>query len=130
MLYLPESPLVHSCISYLQVLLVVACGMPPQRGLMSGAMSTPRIQTSETLGRHSGVRELNHSATGPARSTISLLDSIMNFFHSHPTIHESIKMMFDWILQISLTLSTLIVITSKVIHMTGKRSTSQRNIVR
>ena len=40
--------------------------MPPQRGLMSGAMSAPRIQTSETLGCQSGARELNHSATGPA----------------------------------------------------------------
>ena len=30
-------------------------------------MSTPRIQTSKTLGRRSGARELNHSATGPAQ---------------------------------------------------------------
>ena len=40
--------------------------MPPQHGLMSGAMSSPRIQTGETLGRRSGAHELNHSATGPA----------------------------------------------------------------
>ena len=40
--------------------------MLPQRGLMSGAMSVPRIRTGETLRRRSGVRELNHLATGPA----------------------------------------------------------------
>ena len=33
---------------------------------MSGAMSTPRIQTYETLGRQSGALELNHSATRPS----------------------------------------------------------------
>ena len=33
---------------------------------MSGAMSVPRIRTSETLGRRSRAHELNHSATGPA----------------------------------------------------------------
>ena len=37
--------------------------MPPQRGLRSGAVSAPRIRT---LGRRSGARELNHSATEPA----------------------------------------------------------------
>uniref|UniRef100_F7E4N9 Collagen triple helix repeat containing 1 n=1 Tax=Equus caballus TaxID=9796 RepID=F7E4N9_HORSE len=37
--------------SSLWVLLVVACGTLPQRGLMSSAMSTPRIRTNETLGR-------------------------------------------------------------------------------
>ena len=52
--------------------LVVLCGMPPQYGLMSGAMSAPRIQTSETLGFQSGVRELNHSATGLAPICSSL----------------------------------------------------------
>ena len=40
--------------------------MLPQHGLMSSAMSTPRIWTSEILGRQSGVHKLNHSATGPA----------------------------------------------------------------
>ena len=39
--------------------------MLPQHGLMSGAMSAPRIRTGETLGRGGGSRELNHSATGP-----------------------------------------------------------------
>uniref|UniRef100_A0A9L0JW88 Transmembrane protein 170B n=1 Tax=Equus asinus TaxID=9793 RepID=A0A9L0JW88_EQUAS len=33
------------------VLLVVACGTLPQRGLMSSAMSAPRIRTNETRGR-------------------------------------------------------------------------------
>ena len=50
----------------LWVLLVVACGMPPQHGLMSSAMSAPRIRTGETLGCQSGPRELNHSAMGLA----------------------------------------------------------------
>ena len=44
----------------------MASGTPPQHGLMSGAMSAPRIRTSETLGHRSGARELNHSAMGPA----------------------------------------------------------------
>ena len=44
----------------------MACGTLPQHGLMSGAMSSPRIQTGETPGRQSRVRELNHSAMGPA----------------------------------------------------------------
>ena len=50
----PLSPKAPRCIVvYFQlwVLLVVACGMPPQHGLMSGAMSAPRIRTGETLGR-------------------------------------------------------------------------------
>ncbi|XP_070374679.1 endophilin-B2 isoform X8 [Equus asinus] len=34
-----------------EVLLVVACGTPPQRGLMSSAMSAPRIRTNKALGR-------------------------------------------------------------------------------
>ena len=38
----------------------------PQRGLMSGAMSGPRIRTSKTLGCRSWACKLNHSATGPA----------------------------------------------------------------
>ena len=38
--------------------------MLPQHGLMSGAMSIPRIRTGETLGRRSGAHELNHSAAG------------------------------------------------------------------
>ena len=40
--------------------------MPPQHGPMSGGMSAPRIQSSETLGRRSRAHELNHLATGPA----------------------------------------------------------------
>ena len=42
------------------------CGTPLQHGLMSGAMSAPRIQTGKTLGRRSRERELNHLATGQA----------------------------------------------------------------
>ena len=44
----------------------MAYGVPPQHGLMSGAMSPPRIRTGETLGCRSGAHELNHSAMGPA----------------------------------------------------------------
>ena len=40
--------------------------MLPQRGLMSSAMSTPRIRTGETLGHCSGACELDLSAMGPA----------------------------------------------------------------
>ena len=40
--------------------------MPPQCGLTSGAMSTPRIRTSETMGCWSRARELKHLASGPA----------------------------------------------------------------
>ena len=60
----PQSPLVHTCIFLVMGPLVVACGTPPQHGLMSGAMSTPRIQTSEPQGHPSAVRKLNHSAMG------------------------------------------------------------------
>ena len=47
----PQSPPYIVVYFSLWVLLVVACGMPPQRGLMSSAMSAPRIRTNETLGR-------------------------------------------------------------------------------
>ena len=41
-------------------------GMLPQHGLISGAMSTPRIQTGKALGHQSGVHKPKHSATGSA----------------------------------------------------------------
>ena len=40
--------------------------MLPQRGLMSSAMSAPRIPTGESLCRRSGAHELNQWTTGPA----------------------------------------------------------------
>ena len=43
----------------------MACGTPPQRGLTSGAMSAPRIQTGETLATTVEC-QLHHLATGPA----------------------------------------------------------------
>ena len=49
-LFLPKAPRYIVVYSSLWVLLVVAYGMLPQRGLMSGAMSAPRIRTDETLG--------------------------------------------------------------------------------
>ena len=42
--------------------------MPPQWGPTSGAMSAPRIWTSEILGCRRGARELNYSAMGQPRS--------------------------------------------------------------
>ena len=44
-------------------------------GLMSGAMSVPRIQTSETPGRQSAACELNHSGTGLAPFYVFWLDT-------------------------------------------------------
>ena len=41
----------------------MACGTLPQHGLMSGAMSTPRIRTGETPGHQGRACKLNHSAT-------------------------------------------------------------------
>ena len=43
---------------------------------MSGATSKPRSQTGKTLGRRSGVRELNHLATGPAPQTLSFIKDV------------------------------------------------------
>ena len=52
----------------------MGCGTLPQRDPTSSAMSVPRIRTSETLGHHSGARELNHSATEPdPQSSVSFL---------------------------------------------------------
>ena len=50
-LFLPKAPRYIVVYSSLWVLLIVACGTLPQRGLMSSAMSAPRIQTNETLVR-------------------------------------------------------------------------------
>ena len=50
-LFLPKAPWYIVVYSSLWVLLVVACGTLPQRGLMSSNMSAPRIRTNETLGR-------------------------------------------------------------------------------
>ena len=66
--------------------LVVLCGTLPQRCLMSGAGSAPRIQTSETPGCQSRARELNHSARGLALVSGSLplpLSPDRNTYHRH-----------------------------------------------
>ena len=55
--------------------------MLPQRGLMSGAMSAPRIRTSGTPGHGSGALELNHSAMGP--TLICLLNLLIYRFIIH-----------------------------------------------
>ena len=49
-LFLPKAPRYIVVYSSLWVLLVVACGTLPQRGLMNSAMSAPRVRTNETLG--------------------------------------------------------------------------------
>ena len=62
----PQSSPVHSCYSSLWVLPVVACGTPPQRGLMSSVMSVPRLRTKETLGRlqrSARTQPLGHGAS-------------------------------------------------------------------
>ena len=56
----------------LWVLLLVACGTPPQHGLMTGAWSTPRILIGKTLGPPSRAREANHWATGPVPMWVNL----------------------------------------------------------
>ena len=76
-LFLPRVPWYIVVYFYLWVLLAVACGMPLQHGLMSGAMSTPRIQTGETLGHQSRVHKLNHLATGPAPAPKFFIYSFM-----------------------------------------------------
>ena len=50
-LFLPKAPQYTVVYSSLWILLVVACGMLPLHGLMSSAMSGPRIRNNETLGR-------------------------------------------------------------------------------
>ena len=62
----PKGPWYIVVYFQLWVIPDVACGMPPQHGLTSGAMPAPRIWTGETLGRRSGAYVLNHSATGLA----------------------------------------------------------------
>ena len=42
-LFLPKAPRYIVVYFQLWVLPVVACGTPPQRGLMSGAKSAPRV---------------------------------------------------------------------------------------
>ena len=78
----PKPPWYIVVYFQLWVLLVVACGARPQRGLMSGAMSAPRTQTSETLDHRSRARELNHSASGPAPHFI-VIAPMWNIFMKH-----------------------------------------------
>ena len=49
-LFPPKAPRYIVVYSSLWVLPVVACGTLPQRGLMSSAMSVPRIRTKENTG--------------------------------------------------------------------------------
>ena len=68
-----QSSLVHSCVFLVVCPSSCTCGMPPQHGLMSSAVSAPRIWTGETLGHWSRGSELNHSATKPAPGSILFL---------------------------------------------------------
>ena len=64
-LLLPRVPqYITVCIFWLWVPLVVLCGMPPQHGLTSGAMSMPRIRTGETPGSQSRAHKLNTQPLG------------------------------------------------------------------
>ena len=66
------------------------CGTQPQHGLMSGAMSTPRIQTSEIPAPQSRVHELNHSATGLAPVTLFLRASVSGMLAPAHTAGEPV----------------------------------------
>ena len=82
-LFLPKaSRYIVVCFMFL-VMGPSSCGMweAPQHGLMSGAMSTPKIWTGETLGRHSGAWELNHSATRPAPDFSGFLKQFFLSWH-------------------------------------------------
>ena len=74
-LLLPKGPPVCNCI----FLLVVLYGTPPQRGLMSSAMSMPRIRTGKTQGNRSGVCEVNHSAMVLAPQSFFVRQSFSSF---------------------------------------------------
>ena len=82
-LFLPKAPQYTVVYSLLWVLPVVACVMPPQHGLTSGTLFTPRTWTCETLGCPSRACELNHSATGPAPLVIYFNST----YFINPTIH-------------------------------------------
>ena len=74
--------------------------MLPQRGLTSGAMSAPRMRTSETLGCSSGVRELNHLAMGPA--PISFYLSVLRKLYYFTCLY----FYFTWIVLYSISFVT------------------------
>ena len=69
--------------------------MPPQHGLMSGARSVPRIQTSEALG-HKEERKNLATAKGPAPLMVLLLLFFLRYphtvFHTDCTILHSHSM--------------------------------------
>ena len=69
-LFLPRSSRYKVVYFQLWLPLVAACGTPPQHGLMSGAVSTPRIQTTKILGCQSRA----HKTTRPwGRPPISVI---------------------------------------------------------
>ena len=67
-----------------------SCGMwtPPQRGLMSGAMSVPRIRTGKTLGHRSGACKPNHSAMGLAPGRFLFLKNQIELLEMSTIMHE------------------------------------------
>ena len=54
-------------------------------------MSVHRICTGKTLGRHSGVCKLNHSATGPAPEHSFLKGEIVSSLKSKTQMHAVCK---------------------------------------
>ena len=82
-LFLPKAPWYVVVCSSLWVLLVVACGMPPQHSLMSSSMSAPRIRTKETLGcpqRSARTQPLGHGAS----------PELLRFLYSTPSFGISL----------------------------------------
>ena len=75
-LFLSKAPR-YTVLHYsLWVLLVVACGTPPQRGLTSSAMSAPRIRTNETLGRPQRSARTQPLSQGASPSHHVILQSL------------------------------------------------------
>ena len=77
-------------------MLVGACGMLPQHGLVRGATSAPRTRVGETLGYRSGACKLNRWATGPAppnpfegKSQKGIRRLISNFWTARMDLRET-----------------------------------------
>ena len=111
----------------------MACGMPPQHGLMSGAMSAPRISTHKTLGCRSRAHKLNRSATGPAPGTYIFVRSMPAFSTSN-FFHFSLSMFYvflpkGYVESILLNSTMLTGITSHIQNVTSPFHSFQSSFV-
>ena len=86
-LFLPKAPRYIVVYFQLWILLVVACGTPPECGLISGAMLVPRIRTGETLGHR--IEHANLTTRPPGRPPIEALS--MNEIRSKMHLSSQIK---------------------------------------